>query len=71
MIIKSGTRDFHGSAYWYYRHETLKANGFFQNRRGTPKPIYRFNSGGYSIGGPFYIPGKFNTNRDKLFFFFS
>lgn len=71
VIIKSGTRDFHGSAYWYYRHETLNANGFFQNRTGTPKPIYRFNSGGYSFGGPFYIPGKFNTNRDKLFFFFS
>ncbi|MCS7316665.1 MAG: TonB-dependent receptor, partial [Bryobacteraceae bacterium] len=71
VVIKSGTRDFHGSAYWYYRHESLNANGFFHNRTGTPKPLYRFNNAGYSIGGPFYIPGKFNTNRDKLFFFFS
>lgn len=71
VIIKSGTREFHGSAYWYYRHESLNANGFFLNRTGTARPLYRFNSGGYSIGGPFYIPGKFNTNRDKLFFFFS
>ncbi len=71
VVIKSGTRDFHGSAYWYYRHESLNANGFFLNRTGTPRPLYRFNNGGYSIGGPFYIPGKFNTNRDKLFFFFS
>jgi hypothetical protein len=34
----------------------------------------RFNIGhdtGWSVGGPIYIPGKFNTNKDKLFFFFS
>lgn len=71
VIIKNGTRDFHGSGYGYYRHESLNANSFFGNRTGTPKPIYRFKSGGYSVGGPVYIPGKFNTNRDKLFFFFS
>lgn len=71
VIIKSGTQDFRGSAYWYYRHESLNANNFFSNRTGTPRPIYRFNSGGYSIGGPVYAPGKFNVNKDKLFFFFS
>ncbi|MCL4402147.1 MAG: hypothetical protein M1436_05740, partial [Acidobacteria bacterium] len=71
VIIKSGSRDFHGSGYWYYRHETLNANSFFLNRTGTSKPIYRFNSGGFSIGGPVFIPGKLNRNRDKLFFFFS
>jgi hypothetical protein len=71
VVIKSGSQDFHGSAYWYYRHESLNANGFFQNRTGTQKPIYRFNSGGYSVGGPLVIPGKFNTGKDKLFFFFS
>jgi len=71
VIIKNGTRDFHGSAYWYKRHETFNANGFFQNRTGTAKPLYRFSNVGYSVGGPVYVPGKFNTNRDKLFFFFS
>jgi hypothetical protein len=70
VIIKSGQRDFHGSGYWYYRHESLNANGFFQNRTGSQKPIYRFNSGGYSLGGPILLP-KINRNRDKLFFFFS
>jgi len=71
VIIKGGTQDFHGSAYWYYRHESLNANNFFSNRTNTSRPVYRFNSGGYSVGGPIYIPGKFNTNKDKLFFFFS
>jgi len=71
VIMKSGTRDFHGSAYWYYRHESMNANSFFNNRTSTPRPVYRFNNAGYSIGGPIFIPGKFNANKDKLFFFFS
>ena len=36
VIIKSGTRDFHGSGFWFYRHESLYANNFFSNRSGTP-----------------------------------
>jgi hypothetical protein len=40
VITKSGTRDFHGSGFWYYRHESLNANSFFNNRTGTAKPIY-------------------------------
>jgi len=71
VIMKGGGRDFHGSAYWYYRDKSLNANGFFNNKSGTPRGDYHFNNVGYSIGGPIYIPGKFNTNKDKLFFFFS
>jgi hypothetical protein len=71
VVIKSGTQDFRGSAYWHYRHETLNANNFFLNRTGTAKPLYRFNSGGFSVGGPIYLPGRFNTGKDKLFFFVS
>ncbi|MGH9201969.1 MAG: hypothetical protein ACRD2A_12130, partial [Vicinamibacterales bacterium] len=37
----------------------------------VPKPRYRFNTWNYGIGGPLYIPGKLNRNRDKLFFFWS
>ena len=71
VIIKSGTQDFHGSGFWFYRHESLYANNFFSNRTRTPRPINRINNAGYTIGGPIYIPGKFNRNKDKLFFFFS
>lgn len=71
MITKGGTREFHGSAYNFYRHESLNANDFFNNRTNTPKTPYRYRITGYSIGGPVMIPNKFNTNRDKLFFFFS
>ena len=71
VITKSGAQEFHGSGFWYYRHEGLNANNFFLNRSGGERPIYRINNAGYSIGGPAYIPGKYNTNKDKLFFFAS
>lgn len=71
LITKSGTRDFHGSAYWFVRNEAFNANDFFNNRNSQQRPLYRYNTFGGTIGGPVYIPGKFNTNRDKLFFFYS
>ncbi len=71
IVSKSGTRDFHGSLYWYKRHEQFNANDFFNNRQGLAKPLYRYNTLGGTIGGPIYIPKKFNRNRDRLFFFYS
>ena len=71
IVSKSGTRDFHGSAYWFKRHEQFNANDFFNNRRGQPTPLYRYNTFGGTLGGPVYIPDKFNKDRDKLFFFYS
>jgi hypothetical protein len=71
IITKSGTQQFHGTGYDFYRHESLDANNFFNNRTGTPKSPYRYRISGYSIGGPVYIPKKFNTDRSKLFFFWS
>ena len=71
MITKSGSQQFHGSAYDYYRNETLNANDFFNNRTGTAKSPYRYRVTGYSIGGPAYIPKTFNSKKDKVFFFYS
>ncbi|MBA3442354.1 MAG: TonB-dependent receptor [Pyrinomonadaceae bacterium] len=71
IISKAGTRDFHGSLYWYKRHEKLNANDFFNNRNNQVRPIYRYNTFGGTVGGPVFIPKLFNENRDKLFFFYS
>ena len=71
VITKSGTKDFHGSAFDFYRNETLNANDFFANRSGTPRLPYRYRITGYSLGGPAYIPHHFNSDRNKLFFFWS
>ena len=71
VITKSGSRDFHGLASYFKRHEQFNANSFFNNRLGNPKQRYRYNTWNYNIGGPVTIPGLFNRNRDKLFFFWS
>ena len=72
VVIKNGTRDFHGGGFYFKRHEQFNANEFFNNLRNIPKQRYRFNYWGGTIGGPVIIPGTdFNKNRDKLFFFFS
>jgi carboxypeptidase family protein len=72
VVIKNGTRDFHGGGFYFKRHEQFNANGYFNNRDGLDKPRYRFNYWGGHIGGPVIIPGTgFNKNRDKLFFFWS
>jgi hypothetical protein len=71
-VIKSGTRDFHGGAYYFLRNEDMNANEFFNNKNGLPRPRYRFNNPGYFLGGPVLLPKmNFNKNRDKLFFFWS
>ena len=71
VVTKSGTSQFHGSGYYYRRHDSLNANDWFSNRDGRPRRLYRFNNTGYTIGGPAWIPGLFNRNKDKLFFFWS
>ena len=76
IITKSGQRDFHGTAYEYFRNSALDANTWARNRViGNPVissgPVpFRFNQYGYNISGPVYIPGKFNRDRNKLFFLF-
>jgi hypothetical protein len=71
IITKGGSRDIHATAYDNYRHESLNANSFFNNRTGTKKVPYRYRTTGYNVGGPITIPKLFNQNRDKLFFFWS
>jgi len=71
IVTKGGSQQFHGSAWVNKRHEMFNANSFFNNLNGLPKSVYRFFVWGYSIGGPVYIPKVFNTDKKKLFFFFS
>ena len=57
--------EFHGSLYWYKRHEQFNANDFFNNRDGLPKPIFRYNTLGGTIGGPIYIPRNGTSTRRR------
>jgi len=51
-ILKSGTRDFHGDAYEYFRNDVLNANEFFLNKDGQSRPSVKQNIFGGSFGGP-------------------
>ena len=74
-MTKSGTKNFHGTAYEYFRNSTLDANQWSRNNDPDPTlnsqaaPL-KFNQFGFNIGGPVSIPGIFNTDRHKLFFLF-
>jgi len=71
VITKGGSQSFHGSAYANKRHEMFNANTFFNNYSSVQKSKYRFFVYGYTIGGPAYIPHLFNTQKKRLFFFWS
>ena len=71
VVTKSGTSAFHGGAYEFFRNDVLAANNFFNNRNNIKRPPLRYNDFGYTFGGPFYIPGHYNTSKSKTFFFFS
>ena len=71
VVTKSGTKDFHGSVYEFFRNDKLDATDFFLNSSGTPKSELRYNNFGYTFGGPFWIPGLYNTDKSKDFFFAS
>jgi len=51
-ILKSGTREFHGDAYEFFRNDVLNANDFFLNREGLARPVVKQNIFGGSLGGP-------------------
>jgi len=69
ITTKSGTADFHGSAYEFFRNEFFNSRNFFDQT--TKAPLYRRNDFGASLGGPIFIPGHYNTNKQKSFFFLS
>jgi len=66
-VTKSGTNRFHGDVYEFNRNDAYNARSFFDVNR----PPYKKNDFGYTFGGPFYIPGHYNTQKDKTFFFWS
>ena len=59
IATKSGTNDFHGEAYDYFRNNILDARNFFATT--GPAPEFRFNDFGGNIGGP--------IRKEKTFFF--
>jgi outer membrane receptor protein involved in Fe transport len=62
VVTRSGSNQFHGSAWWFLRNSDLDANSFFDNADGGGvRQVLNQNQAGGSIGGP--------IKKDKLFFF--
>jgi hypothetical protein len=72
FTMKSGTNQFHGSAYDYFVNEALNAGTPFTNdgHGHLLRPRQRRNDYGISMGGPIWIPKVYN-GHDRTFFFFN
>ncbi len=64
---KSGTNHFHGDLYEFLRNDAFNATPEFE----SSVPAYKKHDFGFTIGGPVFIPGHFNTDKQKTFFFWS
>jgi len=62
-VTKSGTNSIHGNVYEFFRNDALNANNFFLNRSSVPRPPYKRNQFGGTLGGPIV--------KDRLWFFVS
>ncbi len=65
VATRAGSDAFHGSVYEFFRNEDLNARNYFATPAPTPRPEYRRNLYGGTLGGA--IPGK--GLHDRLFFF--
>lgn len=78
IVTRSGTNDFHGTLFEYFRNDVLDANDWFANRGGLKKPPLRQNDFGGVVGGPVLFPRfgdggqqPWYNGRNRTFFFFS
>jgi len=67
LTIKSGSNDLHGTAFEFVRNEIFDARNFF-TPVGSPKPPFKRNQYGFSVGGPVMLPKLYN-GKNKTFFF--
>ncbi len=63
LVTKSGTNEFHGAGFYFYRPTEFSANDFFSNSAGVERPSLSRDIFGGAIGGPIL--------KDKIFFFYS
>jgi carboxypeptidase family protein len=70
-ITKRGGSDYHGTGYWYRRHEMFNATNFFNNRDAIAKPVYRYSTLGGNLGGPVPKIPRINSDGKRLYFFYS
>ena len=73
VVTKSGTNDYHGTAFDFARNDAFDANRYFNKidpQDIKPRDVLKRQQFGGTLGGPFGIPGLW-TVKDKAFFFLS
>ncbi|MGA7237231.1 MAG: carboxypeptidase regulatory-like domain-containing protein, partial [Bryobacteraceae bacterium] len=70
LITKSGTNEFHFTAFEFNQVSYLDANLFFYNAIGEKRSNYNFNQYGMTAGGPLWIPKLFN-GKNRVFWMFA
>jgi outer membrane receptor protein involved in Fe transport len=68
VVTKSGTNQWHGSAFDFVRNSAFNANTFFNKINGLKRSTLRRNQYGGTFGGPITIP-KVVHGEDRFFFF--
>lgn len=68
VVTKSGTNQWHGSAFDFVRNDDFNANTFFNKLNGLPRDILKRNQYGATLGGPITIPHVVR-GQDRFFFF--
>jgi hypothetical protein len=63
VVTKSGTNQFHGNVFEFFRNSALNANEYFLNQTGIPRPVLNSNQFGGTLGGP--------IKKDESYFFLS
>jgi hypothetical protein len=73
IVSKTGTTNFHATAYEYLRNSAMNANTWTRNQSPTTRfaSPFRYNNFGFTFGGPVWVPGMHWTDkfREKVFFF--
>lgn len=66
---KEGGNEFHGDGYLFVRNNVFNSRNYFDETKHAP--LYEKYDPGFTVGGPVYVPGHYNTKKDKTFFFVS
>lgn len=80
VITRSGTNNFHGTAYEFVRNDIFNANDTLNKlttspsgatKTTSPRSLLRYNDFGYTIGGPVWLPKIYDGRKHGTYFFFS
>jgi hypothetical protein len=69
MQTRSGTNEYHGRLFEYFRNQLLNSNDWLNNAQGIERQSFRQNNYGGSVGGPVSIPRLYSGKKRTFFFF--